>query len=289
MRPIDHLVLPVTTLTLARSQLTGLGFTVAPDARHPFGTGNCCVLFKNGTYLEPITILDRAAADMAAAEGGFFVRRVKRFTERIGEGFAMLALKSEDAERDNEAFEQAGLSAGDVFRFSRPAALPDGSEAAMGVALAYLDDKDAPDATFFACQHFAPDLLFQPTFIEHANGSEGVASVTAVAEQPAEFHRLIATATGQSDFRPGPEGLDAALGDQRLSVLDPAGFRARYGQDAPNPREGLRLAAFEVLVADVDRAIGYAGPTAQRHEGLIVVPPAPGLGAVLAFRARENG
>ena len=71
MRAIDHLVLPVTTLTLARSRLTSLGFTVAPDARHPFGTGNCCVFFKNRTYLEPITILDRNATDLAAAEGLF--------------------------------------------------------------------------------------------------------------------------------------------------------------------------------------------------------------------------
>ena len=92
MHLIDHLVLPVTTLALARSRLTGLGFTVAPDARHPFGTGNCCVFFENRTYFEPITILDRAAADIAAAEGVFFVRRIKRFTERQGEGFAMLAL-----------------------------------------------------------------------------------------------------------------------------------------------------------------------------------------------------
>ena len=68
MRSIDHLVLPVTTLTLARSRLTSLGFTVAPDAQHPFGTGNCCVFFKDRTYLEPITIVDRTAADMAAAE-----------------------------------------------------------------------------------------------------------------------------------------------------------------------------------------------------------------------------
>lgn len=286
MRSIDHLVLPVTTLALARSQLTGLGFTVAPDARHPFGTGNCCVLFKNRTYLEPITILDRGVADMAAAEGSFFVKRVKRFTERIGEGFAMFALKSADAEADHRAFEQAGMSAGDVFRFSRPASLPDGSEAEMGVLLAYLDDKNAPDAAFFTCQHLAPDVLFQPTFLDHANGAEGVASVAVVAEQPTQFHRLLATALGVelSAFQEG-----AGLGDRPVRVLSPAGFRAEYGLEAPNPREGLRLAAFEVVVADLDRAIGYAGPTARRHEELIVVPPAPGLGAVVAFRGRGNG
>ena len=39
-RPLDHLVLPVDTLTQARRRLSNLGFTVADDARHPFGTEN---------------------------------------------------------------------------------------------------------------------------------------------------------------------------------------------------------------------------------------------------------
>src|SRR5687768_16716775 len=111
MRAIDHLVLPVTTLTLARSRLTSLGFTVAPDARHPFGTGNCCVFFEDRSYLEPITIVDRAAADMAAAEGLTFVKRLKRFTERHGEGLAMVALRSADARADKQSLAQAGVSA----------------------------------------------------------------------------------------------------------------------------------------------------------------------------------
>src|SRR3712207_1566588 len=96
-RALDNHVLPVTTLASARSRLRGLGFTVAPDARHPFGTGNCCVFFQDRTYLEPITLLDPGAADAASPAGTFFVSRVKRFLNAGGEGFAMLAFRSEDA------------------------------------------------------------------------------------------------------------------------------------------------------------------------------------------------
>ncbi len=56
---------------------------------------------------------------MAAAEGVVFVKRMKRFTERQGEGFAMVALQSEDAEADRKAFEAAGVGYGEVYRFSR--------------------------------------------------------------------------------------------------------------------------------------------------------------------------
>lgn len=289
MRPIDHLVLPVTTLMLARSRLAGLGFTVAPDGRHPFGTGNCCVFFENRTYLEPITILDRAAADMAAAEGAFFVRRLKRFTERQGEGFAMLAFKSDDADADRAAFEAGGIGGGPVFRFARDATLPDGSAQEIGVALAYADHPGAPDATFFACQQLAPEVLYQPAYLEHPNGALGVACVAAVAEDPAEFRELLAAAAGVPEVPASATGLQAGIGEQNVLVLTPAGFRARYGLEPPDPRRGLLLAAFELTVADVDRAIGYAGPLAMRHADRIVVPPAPGLGAVLAFRAPTDG
>ena len=58
-RPIDHLVLPVSDLGVARDRLTALGFTVAKDARHPFGTENCCVFLSDGSYLEPLGIANR--------------------------------------------------------------------------------------------------------------------------------------------------------------------------------------------------------------------------------------
>ncbi|MEO1399011.1 MAG: VOC family protein, partial [Pseudomonadota bacterium] len=39
-RSIDHLVFPVADIGAARERYTQLGFTVAPDGKHPFGTEN---------------------------------------------------------------------------------------------------------------------------------------------------------------------------------------------------------------------------------------------------------
>ncbi len=278
----------MTTLTLARSRLTGLGFTVAPDARHPFGTGNCCVFFRNRTYLEPITIIDRNAADIAASERLVFVKRIKRFTERQGEGFAMLALASDDAEADAVAFEKAGISDGPVYRFTRNATLADGAEREIGVALAYTDFPAAPDAAFFACQHLAKEVLFQPGYLEHPNGAIGVSGVVAVAEDPGAFREFLAGATA-CEVSTTPLGIAAEEGGRSISILTPAGFHARYDLDPPNPRRGMRFAAFDVQVLEIERAAGYAGRAAKRHEGAVVVPAAPGLGAVIAFRSAPDG
>ena len=288
IRPIDHLVLPVTTLTLARSRLSSLGFRVAPDARHSFGTGNCCVFFRNRTYLEPITILDRSRADMAAAEGMTFVKRLKRFTERQGEGFAMLALKSDDAEADGLAFAKAGSGAGTTFRFTRVAKLPEGAEKEVGFVLAFTEQQSAPDATFFVCQHLSADIIFQPPYLEHPNGALGISAVSLVAESPAVFRTMLATAIGESEIRSSDLGLEVEQRDQALHVLTRDGFRSRYEFDPPNPRRGLLFAAVEISVLDLDQAAGYAGSSARWREERVVVPPAPGLGTVIAFRRERN-
>ena len=277
-------MLPTTTLTLARARLTGLGFTVGPDARHTFGTGNCCVFFKNRTYLEPITILDRNRADMAAAEGVAFVKRLKRFTERQGEGFAMVAMKSTDAEADAAAFAKAGAGGAASFRFSRQARLTDGAEREVGFAVAFADFAAAPDATFFVCQHLAEDILYQPSYVEHSNGAQGINVVVAVAEDPADFRAMLKTATGTSETTTVGAGVKAEAEGQSFIVLTRDGFRERYGVDPPNPRRGLRFAAFETMVLDLDRAARYAGSAAKRHDDRIVVASSSGLGAVVVFR-----
>ena len=73
---IDHLVLPFQTLAAARERFERLGFLVAPDAVHPFGTGNACVFFADGRYLEPLAVADRAGLQARSAdEGHLFVAR----------------------------------------------------------------------------------------------------------------------------------------------------------------------------------------------------------------------
>jgi hypothetical protein len=279
----------VTTLTLARARLTSLGFTVAPDARHTFGTGNCCVFFRNRTYLEPITILDRNRADMAAAEGVTFVKRLKRFTERQGEGFAMLALKSDDAEADGAAFAKAGAGAGTAFRFTRLAKSPDGVESEVGFVLAFADQPSAPDATFFVCQHLSADIIFQPAYLEHPNGAVGISAVSLVAENPEDFRATLTTAIKEGEIASSNFGLETKPAPHELRILTREGFRSRYEVDPPNPRRGLLLAAVEISVLDLDRAAGYAGSSSKRREERVVIPAAPGLGTVIAFRRESDG
>ena len=84
-------------------------------------------------------------------------------------------------------------------------------------------------------------------------------------------------------------GSKSRVDGQRIVILTPDDFRARYDLDPPNPRRGMLFAAFELQVLEIERAAGYAGRAAKRHGDRIVVPAAPGFGAVIAFGSAGNG
>ena len=90
-RPLDHVVLPVADLGVARARLSALGFTVAPDGVHPFGTANCCVYLQDGTFLEPLAIGDAEQAAASARGGNVFTARDAAYRRAVGnDGFSAL-------------------------------------------------------------------------------------------------------------------------------------------------------------------------------------------------------
>ena len=100
--PIDHLVLPVTDIDLARERLGKLGFTVAPDARHPFGTENACVFFADKTYIEPLGVASVEESEVTAREGNVFTARDQAFRFRCGsEGLSAIAFATADAKHEH--------------------------------------------------------------------------------------------------------------------------------------------------------------------------------------------
>ena len=151
-RAIDHAVLPVESLEEARERLSALGFTVAPDGVHPFGTENACVYFSDGTFLEPLAIAQREDCEATAQEGNVFTARDQAFRFRCGEnGFSAVAFASDDAKRDQKAFRKAGFSAGKKLKFKRKFTDAKGKSGNVEFRLAFAADLRAPDAFFFTC------------------------------------------------------------------------------------------------------------------------------------------
>jgi len=285
-RPIDHLVLPVDSLKAARARYEALGFQVREDREHPFGTANCCIFFQNKTFLEPLAVADREKAEAAVVDGNIFVRRQDAYRFRHGEGFAMLALTSADADADQAAFAGQGFASGSVFGFKRQASLPDGSETTIGFRLAFAIDHRASDAMIFACQHLNPDALHDAASLVHANGALGVTGVYMAEVNPADFQYYLEATTGQRAIRASSLGIEADTPNGVVAILTPDGINALFGLSNSITIRGLRLCAFTLAVKDLDivakwfddQGIGY-----RRQAGRLIVDPAPGQGALIAF------
>lgn len=261
LRLIDHCVLPVADLGTARSRLNALGFSVAPEGRHPFGTQNACVYFADDTFLEPLAIADRQDIATARREGNVFIERDAVFRQTHGEeGFSALVFKTANADADHLAFDQAGISAGPMLTFSRAFVDAGGTSGTASFKLAFAAQPEEAATYLFTCQRIGQPTVDRSALERHENGALAIKAIVAEAGEPEEgrafVDRACPTQPGTIEVHSGPQGSGLRFRGIVLGVSD--------------------LARTEELFAG--RAINYS--KTERH---ILVPPAPGQGVQLAF------
>ncbi|MCV3764102.1 VOC family protein [Rhizobium sp. TRM95796] len=285
MRPLDHLVLPVADLITARQRLSALGFTVAPDGLHPFGTGNCCVYFADQTFLEPLAIIDRDGYENAAAAGNRFVLGDRTFRDARGaEGFSAVVYGTADAASDHVAFAENGCSAGKMLDFSRSMVLPDGSSGVAGFRLAFAGADPAGGVFAFTCQRINVPPNGRTTLTDHDNGVLGIREAVFVHRHPHDVSSFLRVVTcGDATVSASGDGLSFA--SARLTVLTPAAFVDTYGLEL-HEDAGLTggLIMFSVAsMVELDTILTRAGIGYFRRGPLRLVPPLAGQGVAFAF------
>lgn len=290
-RALDHVVMPVESLAAIRAWFEALGFIVAPEAVHPFGTKNACVFFADGSYVEPLAIADAALAASEAAGGNTFVARDRAFrANRREPGFSGIALRSGDSAADLQAFRGAGIGEGELFQFSRSFQGPDGTMRDLTFRLAFAGDPRAPGLFFFACQPLAGPAD-RSALIGHANTVRGVSRLVLSASDPARFAAFLEAALGCPAGAGGSGDLSLTPGGAAIDVLTPASLLALYdhepGEGPDLVFEGLVLSASDL--SPIRRAAEMAGvPAAEHAERLVLTLPEPGRGFIAFEAARPS-
>ena len=286
---LDHLVLPAADIEAVRSRLVSLGFIVAPKGEHPFGTVNACVYFKDGTFLEPLSIGHRETAEAAALSGNQFVARDAAYRFRRGQdGFSALVAATEDAAADSERFKAAGFSAGDNLDFGRDFVTSSGDVSRMNFRLAFAADLRSPDFFGFTCQRINVPKADRSALIGHENGVTRIKTVVLTEANPTDFQYLLQELFNEREVDAHSFGMDIHVPNATISVLTPEGFEAFYGQQAHSCGRGLRARAVVFGVTDVakTRAVLEASSLPyETHLNRIIVKPASGQGALFAFEA----
>ena len=288
IRALDHLVLPVADLATARSRLTALGFAVAPDGLHPFGTANCCVYLADGTFLEPLAVADAGVAGEASRSGNVFTARDAEYRLRSGNnGFSAVVVSTADAAADHRMFTSAGLSAGPILEFSRPFVDAAGKRDTASFALAFAAEPGQTNLFFFAAQRVHVPQIDRSGLQQHANRVLGVREILLCAEQPQTHSHVLATVTGVTPRAAEDRSLDVVLGKARLAVRAPAALSEEIGIEAAS---GANLTAVGIVfsvgaLASTASLLRSNGVHAVERAGRVVVPPAPGQGATFIFEA----
>ncbi|MEM6461623.1 MAG: VOC family protein [Pseudomonadota bacterium] len=286
-RRLDHVVLPTADLLDARDRFSKLGFTVAPEAQHPFGTKNACVYFSDGTYLEPLAIAQREMCEEAALEGNVFVMRDQAYRFRNGEeGFSALVMGTGDATGDRASFRRAGISAGDNLEFSRPFETPEGEKAIASFELAFAADLRAPDLFFFTCQRKNPPQVDRTALESHGNGALGIRQVVLSEQNPSDFQYLLQQVVGQRDVHAHSFGVNLKSANAEIVALNADGMRGFFGFEYESEPRGLRLRGIVIGVDDLTSLeTRFKGSEiAYAHiGGRLIVAHEPGRGAFFAF------
>ncbi len=273
-RSLDHLVLSVAGLAAARERLAELGFTVAPQGVHPFGTVNACVYFADGTFIEPLAVGDAEAIKAAVAAGNSFVLGDRRFRAAVGEeGLSAVVFGTSDAEADHAAFVGKGISGGAMVEFSRPSLDKDGKADIASFRLAFAAPEGGADAFFFACERRKVPAIDRSALERHDNGAARIVAVGAEAADPGRFAAFLAAVSdGDADASGG--AATVSLPNARLDVrANPAFARARLTGITFGVKDRAATAALFKA-----RGIVY-----EERDGRLHVPAARGQGVAFVF------
>lgn len=286
-RAVDHLVLPVADLNTTREQLETLGFTVANDARHPFGTVNACVFFADGTYLEPLAVGNPEIYRAAVDAGNPFVRKDALYRESNGfEGFSAVVAASTDALSDNDRYIAHGFSDGRMLDFSRPVTLPDGSTSQASFRLAFAAGSDPADFFLFSCQRIVALPGDRAALERHANGVTGTREILLSAQYPELFLPLVAEVFGVDAVHQGEEGILFGTPNVLIRIVPRSSLLSRFGIKSTAQGTGLRGAGVVFAVGDLsvtEALLAANGVAFTRKDGRLLVQAAPGQGALFAF------
>jgi hypothetical protein len=170
---IDHVIIGVRDLELARHGWSRLGFTLSPRGHIGKGTANYCIMFPSD-YLELLGIVDP----------NDFVQRLDAFLARR-EGVMATAFAPAGApEEVRSALQGLQLHPSEPRPLGRQLELPEGTVVPR-FSLLSLPQEETPGLDSFICAHLTPELMRRPEWLIHPNGARGLKGIHVLVQNTA--------------------------------------------------------------------------------------------------------
>ena len=191
---LDHVAHFVPHVDGASSALEKLGFTLTPFSEHshrtkpgeplmPAGAGNRCAILRHG-YLEFLvpTGDTPAAAQLRTA--------IKRYT-----GPHLVAFGTSAPESDHARLAKGGFAPLEPVALQREIGTLSGT-GTVRFTVVRVPPGTMPEGRIQFCRHHTPELLWQPRWMEHANGAVALNGVVLCVADPREAARRFGRFSG---------------------------------------------------------------------------------------------
>ena len=274
---IDHCVILVRNLDIAREKMLRLGFTVTPRGTHSknMGTENHCMMLKNG-YFEILGI-----SHSTNFNAGWRVKLKHR------EGLEAVPLASENVDQLRDELYDRGLELPETIEFSRPVNLS-GKPSEAKFRLVMVPDKYSPNMSTFVIQHLTRKVVWNPKYLDHANGAIGVQSVTGIHKEPHEIITSYKKLFGEHALSVFENGIQINTGKGKINFVTPSAYTKLFPNISPDPiARPPYLAALSINVTDLQLTTDYF-----HHHGVecftsprdtICIPPLSACGTLIEF------
>ncbi len=212
---LDHTVINVLhDMDAAEPLFRSLGFTTTPRGFHSHGSMNHLMMFQSD-YLE-----------LLGVPKGENVRRADLRDAPIG--LNGLVFKTEDVDDVYAHMQSIGFAGKPPAVFHRPVGI-DGEQRDAHFQTVTARPDIFPAGRVYFCEHGNPELVWQPQWLNHANGVVAIPEFVSVAEdaasEAANFAKLL-----RSDVKTDPDGSRfVGIDGSRITVLAPDQYTARYG------------------------------------------------------------
>jgi catechol 2,3-dioxygenase-like lactoylglutathione lyase family enzyme len=275
---LDHAVIAVRDLDAAAEVFERLGFVLTPKGHHAeWGTLNRCAMF-GADYIE-----------LLAAHGeGAEADRVRAFVAN-GDGLLGVSLASNNGAAAAECLRAGGLEVPVARSLSRK--LDDGKGTTLMFSEIPLPVGATPGVPSRIVQHITAERERNPQWLEHGNTACGIASVTAIVDEPPAltpawdvvFGPHSAVLTDDTVTVHTGRGLIYLTRPDELTQLHP---EAELDELPPAPA----IVALAVRVADTDRAAAVLKANkvefSRDREGTVRIPPSEACGVFVEMIAR---
>jgi len=271
---IDHVIVGVRDLEMARAQYARLGFNSTPRGRHVgWGTANYCIMFEHD-YLELLGIVDPAQ----------FTNQLDRLLEER-EGILGLALASRDADATQHAWTAAGLQPEAAKSLGRLLEA-DGDAVELRFRNVGLPRSCTGGISLFACQHLTPQPMRRPSWLAHPNGARAIHSCTIATSHPAPLGDAMARLFGAAAITATDQVVAAHTGHGVIIVAPPEDALLMHPMaEVPEHLREPRLVALSVGVTNPDRAADFLRLQKVAFErspnGDVLLPPRETHGVAL--------